>query len=73
MKDGIFIGRWDNKENTESESDECLGHRHDMVNGIILHQMGVSHVMKDRDKWLQYGGLYDEVLNETIIWKAQGL
>lgn len=73
MEDGMFIGKWNNKEKTESESEECLGHRHDLVNGIILHQMGLSHLMKDRDKWLQYAGPYDEVLNETIIWKAQGL
>lgn len=73
MIDGCFNGRWDNKEKTESQSEECLGHRHDMVASVILHQMRVSHLMKSGDTWLQYAGPYDKVANDTIIWKAQGI
>jgi hypothetical protein len=73
MIDKIFIGEWHNNDKTESQSDECKGHRHDLVNGIILHQMGLSHLMKRGDEWLQYAGVFDETLNDTIIWKAQGM
>lgn len=73
MLAGCFKGRWDNKDKTESQSDECLGARHDMISGVILHQMGLSHLMKGGEELLQYAGLYDEVLNDSIIWKAQGM
>jgi hypothetical protein len=29
--------------------------------------------MKAGDTWLQYAGLFDQILNDTIIWKAQGM
>lgn len=73
MRDGIWIGKWDNNDKTESDSEECKGHRHDMVSGIILHQMGLSELMKPGDTWLQYAGIFDETLNDSIIWKAQGM
>lgn len=73
MKDGCFEGAWTNKDNTESQSEECLGHRHDMVSGIILYKMGLSHLMKAGDEWLQYAGIYDKTANETIVFKAQGM
>jgi hypothetical protein len=73
MLAGCFKGKWTNSEKTESQSDECLGARHDMISGVILHQMGLSNLMKGGEELLQYAGLYDEVLNDTIIFKAQGL
>lgn len=73
MLDGLFLGEWNNNKNTESESVECKGHRHDMVSGIIIHQMGLANLIKSGDSWLQYAGIYDKVANETIIFKAQGL
>jgi hypothetical protein len=72
MQDGMFVGKWDNKDFTESSSEECKGFRHDMQNAIILNDLGVLHFMKKGDEWLQYSGLYDETSNQTIIWKAQG-
>jgi hypothetical protein len=73
MLDKIFIGEWHNNDKTESKSDECKGHRHDMVSGIILHQMGLSHLMKRGDEWLQYATEFQETANSTIIFKASGL
>ncbi len=73
MLDGCFNGEWTNSSGSESEDAECLGHRHDMVSGVILHKMGLSHLMKAGDEWLQYAGPYDKTANETIIFKAQGL
>lgn len=73
MLAGIFKGKWDNLNKTESESEECLGHRHDMISGIILHKLGVAHLMKPGTDWLQYGGVFAPVANDTIIFKAQGM
>lgn len=73
MKEGMFIGKWNNNERTESTSEECLGHRHDMLSGIIIHQMGLSNLMKKDNEWLQYAGVFDTTLNDSIIFKAQGL
>lgn len=61
MERGYFHGDWKN-------------HRHDISCATaILHNMGKLHLMKEGDEWLQYGGIYDKTLNETIIIKAQGM
>lgn len=60
MEAGCFKGSWDN-------------HRHDLsCSSAIIHQMGIANLMKSRDSWLQYAGIFDETLNDTIIIKAQG-
>jgi hypothetical protein len=59
MRDLIWIVKWDNNNNTESDSEECKGHRHDMVSGIILHQMGIDYLMKPGDTWFQYDVIFD--------------
>lgn len=72
MVEGIFKGAWNNDEKTESEDERCKGHRHDMVcSSAILHKMRLNNLLKG-DEVLQYAGPYDEVLNNTIIFKAQG-
>lgn len=61
MNAGCFKGSWDN-------------HRHDMsCSSIIVNQMGIISLAKHGDQWLQYAGVFDETLNNTIILKAQGL
>lgn len=60
MEAGCFKGSWDD-------------HRHDLsCSSAIIHQMGISYMMKPLDGWLQYAGVFDETLNDTIIIKAQG-
>jgi hypothetical protein len=49
-------------------------HRWDMsCSSAIVYKMGLSHLMKRGDEWLQYAGPFDRVLNETIVLKAQGM
>lgn len=72
--DGIFKGKWNNNEKTESNDERCLGHRHDMSTGsIIANQLGMNENFIPHDEILQYASPEDEVLNETIIFKAQGI
>jgi hypothetical protein len=59
MQSGCFKGSW-------------LNHRHDMSCGsIIANMLGMQYVRGD--EWLQYGGESDAVLNDTIVFKAQGM
>jgi len=73
MSEGCFNGKWVNTDNSESEDERCKGHRHDMSNSsIIINQMGIIHIAKGGEEYLQYAGIFDETLNDTIIFKAQG-
>jgi hypothetical protein len=38
--DGIFIGKWDNKDQTESQDIRCKGHRHDQTSAELI-----SHIL----------------------------
>lgn len=70
---GCFEGEWSNQLKTESDDERCLGHRHDMsASSAIIHKMGLFDLAYGGEEVLQYAGLYDKVLNETIILKAQG-
>lgn len=58
-KNGLFNGEWSN-------------HRHDQsCISAILHNnaFGFSHT----PEYVQYAGIYDQVLNDKIIFKCQGL
>lgn len=58
MKAGMFKGSWED-------------HRHDMsCSSASWHGMGFN--MVGGEEFLQYAGLYDQVLNDSIILKAQG-
>lgn len=73
MRKGIFKGKWNNEEKTESQDDRCKGMRHDMsCSSAIVHEMGIFNLAYKGDEVLQYAGIYDKVLNDTIILKAQG-
>lgn len=73
MKDGCFAGAWTNEGNTESDDERCRGHRHDMsCSSAVVHNMGLSDLMKNFDEWVQYAGVFEATLNDTIIFKAQG-
>lgn len=72
MNNGMFKGKWHNEEKTESYDIRCKGHRHDLSCGsIIANDLKMKYV--PGDKWLQYGGIYDKTINDTILIKAQGL
>lgn len=75
MLNGMFKGEWNNNDKTESLDERCLGHRHDMVcSSAIFYKMGsIPEGMCGGEEWLQYAGIYDETLNNTIILKAQGI
>lgn len=68
MEDGQF-------NNSDQEPDgKFIQHRWDMsCSSAVMHNMGLSHLMKRGDEWLQYAGQFDKTLNETILIKAQGL
>lgn len=71
-KDGIFIGKWNNNDKTESKDERCKGHRHDMTCGsIIANQLGMKY--HSGNTILQYAAPEVEPLNETIVFKAQGI
>lgn len=58
MKAGMFKGSWDD-------------HRHDMsCSSAAWHGMGFE--MVGGEEFLQYAGPYDQILNDSIIFKAQG-
>lgn len=74
MSSGYFKGAWHNNDKTESQDERCRGHRHDMsASSAIVRNMGLTPLMKHGEEWLQYAGLFDKTLNDTIILKAQGL
>lgn len=59
MLAGMFKGSWSN-------------HRHDMSCGsIIANQLGMKY--ESGENWLQYAAPEDKPLNDTIIFKAQGM
>lgn len=73
MINGCFQGKWNNNDKTESKDERCRGARHDMsASSAIVHNMGLFHLAYGGEEVLQYAGLFDEVLNDTILLKAQG-
>jgi hypothetical protein len=53
--DGIFYGRWDNKEKTESQDERCRGHRHDQTCAeLISYDLKIPHnpilLLQDENK-----------------------
>jgi len=72
MLAGMFIGNWNNVNNSESNDERCSGHRHDMTCGsIIAQQLGMEY--KKGDEWLEYAAPEEAIKNDTIILKAQGI
>lgn len=72
MNMGLFKGKWDNNEFTESIDPRVRGHRHDLsVGSLMANRLGMKYVLGDQ--YLQYAGPYDEAANATIVIKAQGL
>jgi hypothetical protein len=72
--DGMFNGEWTNDAFTESKDIRCKGHRHDNSCGsAIANIMCITDLYKSGDEVLQYAGVYDKVLNDSIIIKAQGI
>lgn len=69
---GLFKGSWNNDNQTESRDLRCLGHRHDLSCGSILaYRNGMQ--LQPGDQILQYAGIYDEIANNNIYFKAQGI
>lgn len=72
--DGMFNGQWTNDAFSESDDERCKGHRHDNSCGsAIANLMGLTHLYKSGNEVLQYAGVFDKTLNDTIIIKAQGI
>jgi hypothetical protein len=69
----LFLQEWEDAMNAGCFKGSWSDHRHDMsCSSAILHFMGGHLIAKPFEEWLQYGGIYDETLNNTIILKAQG-
>lgn len=72
--DGVFKGDWNNKNHSESQDDRCFGHRHDMSAGsIIAHKLGMNENFFSTHEILEYAPPHTEPMNDTIIFKAQGM
>lgn len=73
-EDGIFVGDWNNNNFSESDDLRCKGHRHDMSAGsIIANKLGLDKEYISSTEILQYASPEDKALNETIVFKAQGI
>lgn len=74
MNNGIFKGAWDNNQKTESQDERCHGTRHEMSTmSAIVHKHGLFKYAVKGNEFIQYGGIYDKTINDTIILKCQGL
>ena len=72
-KQSMYDGQFNNSD-TLCKDERFIQHRWDMsCSSAVMYKMGLSHLMKSGNEWLQYAGPYDKTLNETIILKAQGL
>jgi len=61
QQDGMFNGGWDD-------------HRHDIsCASACLYKLGLIHLIRSGDEILQYAGVFDKQINDSIIIKAQGL
>jgi len=73
MRDGMFKGSWTNTNGECSADDRCKGSRHDMSNSsALVYLMGLGHLAKRGDEWLEYAAPGSERKNETILIQAQG-
>jgi len=74
MDEDVFKGAWHNNDKTESQDERCKGHRHEMsALSAIIHNMGLFDYAVKGDQFIQYGGIYDKVINDTIVLKCQGM
>lgn len=73
MEDGIFKGPWSNVNNEMGEDSRILGHRHDLsCSSAIINKLDLFNLAYPGDQVLMYGGLFSPIINDTIIFKAQG-
>lgn len=73
MSMGAFKGSWNNDDKSCSLDERCKGARHDMSNSsALVYKMGLTHLMKPFNTWLQYAGVFDKTIDPSIIIKAQG-
>lgn len=68
----LFKGSWTNENNSESNDSRVKGHRHDQaVMAAIAHLLKIE--FSHTSEYVQYGGIFDKIINEKIIFKCQGL
>ncbi|HVW99705.1 MAG TPA: hypothetical protein VHA52_04565 [Candidatus Babeliaceae bacterium] len=69
-ENGLFKGSWNNDDRSQGD-ERCLGHRHDQscMSAILAYDYPFSHL----PEYIQYAGIYDQILNEKIIFKCQGI
>ena len=69
---GVFKGKWDNKSKTESQSEICKGHRHDLTCGsLIANKLGMK--FKFGNDYLEYKAPETQPKNDTITIGLQGI
>lgn len=69
---GLFEGKWDNLDSSESTDDRVRGHRHEQsCMSAIVYIIGAE--FSHTSERIQYAGLYDQVQSDKIIFKCQGL
>jgi hypothetical protein len=70
--EGLFNGRWDNNDKTESDDVRCFGSRHDMtIASILAQKMGFKY--QSGNNYIEYGAPEEQPKNETIVIKNQGI
>jgi hypothetical protein len=70
--EGLFKGKWNNDQLTESRDRRCRGHRHEMsVLSAIVHQLGLT--IQDGNSLIETGGPYDAIRGANIVIKYQGI
>lgn len=61
MDAGVFKGEWSD-------------HRHEMsALSAIVYRHNLWKYVVSGNQFIQYGGIYDQIINETIVLKCQGL
>lgn len=72
MLDGMFRGKWDNKEKTESQDERCFGHRHDLSTAsIIAYQLGMP--FHSGENLFQYASPSDTPNTDDVVFFLQGI
>lgn len=68
----LFKGDWNNIGNSVSDDNRVKGHRHEQsCMSAIIHTLGIP--FSHNAEYVQYGGLYDKVISEKVVFKCQGL
>lgn len=68
----LFKGDWNNEDKSVSNDNRVKGHRHEQsCMSAIIHTLGIP--FSHNAEYVQYGGMYDKIISEKVIFKCQGI